>query len=188
MNWWWRVLGFVFVATKTGGRNTEISISIIMLVDRVIHNFWETVKSLLYFVKKLNYQLIVLVWSVSPEILTEMSRSPAHNTLNTVNKPLSAPATTSHLLNAPTDPVPGARTGRQTRSCQGPNVTKKLFPFIRPSQQQLIQHEEWITWSAVWPELYKADWHSESRNYSSPFKYSTLMKERKKKAWTVVST
>ena len=175
MNWWWRVLGFVFVATKTGGRNTEISISIIMLLDRVIHNFWETVKSLLYFVKKLNYQLIVLVWSVSPEILTEMSRSSAHN-IHT------------YILNAPTDPVPGARTGRQTRSCQGPNVTKKLFPFIRPSQQQLIQHEEWITWSAVWPELYKADWHSESRNYSSPFKYSTLMKERKKKAWTVVST
>ena len=34
-----RVLGFVFVATRTGGRNTEISISIIMLEDRVIHNF-----------------------------------------------------------------------------------------------------------------------------------------------------
>ena len=86
MNWWWRVLGFVFVATRTGGRNTEISISIIMLEDRVIYNFWETVKGLLYFVKKLNYQLIVRVWSVSPEILTEMSRSPAHNILDTVNK------------------------------------------------------------------------------------------------------
>ena len=34
-----RVLGFVFVATRSGGRNTEISISIIMLEDRVIHNF-----------------------------------------------------------------------------------------------------------------------------------------------------
>ena len=90
MNWWWRVLGFVFVATRTGGRNTEISISIIMLEDRVIYNFWETVKGLLYFVKKLNYQLIVRVWSVSPEILTEMSRSPAHNILDTVSKLLSA--------------------------------------------------------------------------------------------------
>ena len=34
-----RVLGFVFVATRTGGRNTEISISIIMLEDRVIYKF-----------------------------------------------------------------------------------------------------------------------------------------------------
>ena len=83
MNWWWRVLGFVFVATRTGGRNTEISISIIMLEDRVIYNFWETVKGLLYFVKKLNYQLIVRVWSISPEILTEMSRSSAHNIQHT---------------------------------------------------------------------------------------------------------
>ena len=34
-----RVLGFVFVATRSGGRNTEISISIIMLEDRVFYNF-----------------------------------------------------------------------------------------------------------------------------------------------------